>query len=82
MKEITIKEMCRIMSHIERKVRTIPETSDSDIEEKVYRDIFNQAMRESGACSLDFIKPEYLYAIHEAIDCYELPAYLKRTEGQ
>lgn len=77
-KEISIKEKCEIMSHIERKVKSISGIADSPEEEKVYEDVYNMAMRESGAFGLEYIKPEFLYAIHEAIDTYTLPAWLKK----
>ena len=38
------------------------------------------AMRESGAFGLEYVRSEFLYAIHEAIDTYALPAWLKNNE--
>lgn len=67
---ITIKDQCEIMAHIERKAKSLGGSED------VYSDIYRMTMRESGAYSLDFANPKYLYAMHEAIDSYELPNYL------
>lgn len=67
---ITIKDQCEIMAHIERKARLFGE------DEEIYSDIYRMALRESGAYSLDFANPKYLYDMHEAIDSYELPNYL------
>ena len=77
-KEISIKEKCEIMSHIERKVKSISDIADFSAMEKVYEDIYNMAMRESGAFGIEYVKPEFLYATHEAIDAYTLPAWLKK----
>lgn len=77
MDEISVKEMCEVMSHIERKVNRISGIPDSETEEKIYRDIYRLALRESGAYSVESLNPNYLYAIHEAIDCYEIPAYIE-----
>lgn len=77
-KELSIKEKCEIMSHIERKVKSISSIADSSEEEKVYEDVYNMAMRESGVFRLEYVRPEFLYAIHEAIDTYVLPAWLKK----
>lgn len=67
---ITIKDQCEIMAHIERKARSFGE------DEEIYSDIYRMTLRESGAYSLDFANPKYLYDMHEAIDSYELPNYL------
>lgn len=67
---ITIKDQCEIMAHIERKARSFGE------DEEIYSDIYRMTLRESGAYSLDFANPKYLYDMHEAIDSYELPSYL------
>ena len=67
---ITIKDQCEIMAHIERRARSFGE------DEEIYSDIYHMALRESGSYSLDFANPKYLYAMHEAIDSYELPNYL------
>lgn len=77
-KEISIKEKCEIMSHIERKAKSISDITDPSATERLYEDIYNMAMRESGSCGIDYIKPEFLYAVHEAIDTYTLPAWLKK----
>ena len=79
-KVLSVKEKCEIMCHIERKVKSISGIADSTEEEKVYEDVYNMAMRESGAFGLEYARPEFLYAIHEAIDTYALPAWLKNNE--
>ena len=78
---LTVKERCEIMSHIERKTNTFGKTAATD---DIYTDIFNMAMRESGTYGIDYVNPKYLYAVHEAIDSYELPSYLmdKMEEGK
>lgn len=70
---ITIKDQCEIMAHIDRKAKSFGNTATTD---EIYADIFSMAMRESGAYSLNFANPKYLYAMHDAIDSYELPNYL------
>ena len=77
---LSVKERCEIMSHIERKAKSF---GDTVITEEIYTDIYQMAMREAGAYGMDFVNPKYLYAIHEAIDAYELPNYLtdKMEEG-
>lgn len=77
MEEITVKEMCEVMSHIERKVKSLSNFLNPEMENRVYVDVYRQAVREAGAYSLDSIKQKYLYAVHEAIDCYTLPAYMR-----
>ena len=67
---ITIKDQCEIMAHIERKAKSLGGSED------VYSDIYRMALRESGAYSLDFANPKYLYNMHETIDSYDLPSYL------
>lgn len=78
---LTVKERCEIMSHIERKAKMFGKTAATD---DIYTDIFNMAMRESGTYGIDYVNPKYLYAVHEAIDSYELPSYLmdKMEEGK
>lgn len=75
---LTVKEQCEFMSHIERKAQELGNT------EEIYKDIYQMALRESGAYSLDYVKPKYLYNMHEAIDSYDLPSYLadKMEEGE
>lgn len=68
---LTVKDQCGLMSHIERKAQEVGET------EEIYKDIYQMSMRESGAYSMDCVNPKYLYAMHEAIDRYELPSYLE-----
>ena len=76
--KITIKEMVDVMEHIATKVKKflgenprISKTTD-----KVYEDIYRQTLRETGEYQLEYAKPEYLYAMHEAIDEYDIPAVL------
>ena len=78
---LTTKERCEIMSHIDRKAKSF---GDTVITEEIYTDIYQMAMREAGAYSLDFMNPKYLYNMHEAIDSYDLPSYLadKMEEGK
>ena len=78
---LTVKERCEIMSHIESKAKMFGKTAATD---DIYPDFFNMAMRESGTYGIDYVNPKYLYAIHEAIDAYELPSYLmdKMEEGK
>lgn len=78
MERITVKDMCRVMTHIDQKVRTISEIMSTKEEDEVYKDVYQQALRESDAYSLDSIEPRYLYDIHEAIDCYTLPAHMRK----
>lgn len=73
---ISIKEQCEIMEHIGRKAQKVLDKSETYIEENVYQDIYEQALREAGVNNLADINSQYLYAIHEAIDCYVLPKYL------
>lgn len=77
---LAIKDRCEIMAHIDRKAKSFGNTATTD---EIYADIFSMAMREAGTCCMDFVNPKYLYAIHEAIDAYELPNYLtdKMEEG-
>lgn len=78
---LTVKDRCEIMSHIERKAKTFGDTVATD---DIYTDIFNMAMREAGVYGMDSVNPKYMYAMHEAIDNYELPDYLldKMKEGK
>ena len=78
---LAIKDRCEIMAHIDRKAKSFGNTATTD---EIYADIFSMAMREAGTCCMDFVNPKYLYAIHEAIDAYELPSYLmdKMEEGK
>ena len=78
MGKITIKEIVDVMDHISRKAKEFlgenPRTSEAT--DKVYEDIYRQALRESGEYQMEYVKPEYLYAMHEAIDGYDIPAVL------
>ena len=77
MQEISIREKCKIMSHIERKCEATLK-AETKYEEEVYKDIYNQALREAGAYSLDSIDVCFLFAVHDAIDCYQLPQALEQ----
>lgn len=77
---ITIKEMCEVMAHIDRKAKMMDGIYDSKKEDEVYKDLYKQTLRESGSYSLDTIEPKYLYAIHDAIDCYTLPACIRKRD--
>lgn len=78
---LTVKERCEIMAHIDRKAKSFGNTATTD---EIYADIFSMAMREAGTYGIDYVNPKYLYAVHEAIDSYELPSYLmdKMEEGK
>lgn len=80
MERITVREMCNVMIHIDKKVKMILEITNEG-EDEVYKDVYRQAIREAGAYSLDSIEPEYLYAVHEAIDCYTLPAHMRKEHN-
>ena len=77
MKEITIKELCELTDHINRKARAVLEEYTGISEDMIYSDISSQAKRESGAYNLESIESQYLYAVHEAIDLYTVPRYLQ-----
>ena len=74
--EISVKDACGVMEHIKRKAESIC-TSNSGAEEKVYSDIYRQALRESGAYSVESILRKYLSAVHSAIDAYTLPKIME-----
>lgn len=79
MDSITIREMCKLMMHIKEKAEEFTKyVEDSEIEEKVFKDIYYQALRESDAYNLDSIKPQYLSNVRESIENYRLPEYLRR----
>lgn len=70
---LTTKERGEIMSHIEREAKSFGDTA---VTEEIYTDIYQMAMRETGAYSMDYVDHKYLSAMHEAIDNYKLPSYL------
>lgn len=76
--KLTIKEMVDVMEHIATKAKEFlgenPRISKAT--DKVYEDIYRQTLREAGEYQLEYAKPEYLYAMHEAIDDYDIPAVL------
>ena len=76
MKEISIKELCEFYGHIDRKAKEITEKHPMVSENDMYSDIARQAIREAGAYSIETANAKYLYAMHEAIDCYGVPAWM------
>lgn len=79
MKErISIKDIVEIMAHVDRMAKEVchGEIKDQELIESVYEDIYKQGIREDGSWNIEFVKPHHLYAIHEAIDAYVLPAVL------
>lgn len=76
--DITALEMCQITAHIDRKAKTLlNQVGDVDA---MYRDILRQALRQAGSPALEYIDQSFLYDVHEAIDSYELPAYICRRK--
>lgn len=76
MESIGVKDQCSIMIHINDVARLILDKNDivpEDCERAVFNDIYKQVLREAGAYSLDSIKKEYLFDIHDMLDCYQLP---------
>lgn len=75
---ITIKEMVDVMEHIATKVKEFLGENPriSKVTDKVYEDVYRQTLREAGEYQMEYVKPEYLYAMHEAIDDYDIPAVL------
>ena len=74
--EISIKDACGIMAHVKQKAESIC-TMTGAIEENVYKDIYWQALRESGAYTLERIPYRFLSAVHNAIDSYKLPKVIE-----
>lgn len=68
---LSVKDQCELMSHIERKAHEMGNT------EEIYKDIYQMVMREAGAYNMEYVSHKYLYAMHEAVDGYELPSYLE-----
>lgn len=80
MDSIGIKEQCSIMIHINDVARGILDKNNVLIEEceqEVFYDIYKQVLREAGAYNLDSINSEYLFDIHQMLDCYQLPKVLQ-----
>ena len=80
MKEITTKDMCELMSHIDRKAKEILERHPTATAVDVYEDLARQVKREAGAYRFETADAKYLYAMHEAIDCYGVPAWMLEGE--
>jgi len=83
-------EADELSKHVRRKGVNIlggkkaPAYKDSEIRQKVYRDIYDQIKREFGiyddgdrTTSYKALRRKYIYDAHELIDCYEAPAYLR-----
>lgn len=75
-KLISIKEMCQIMALIDEAAKSFKAEEGSETEEKLYQDIYRQALREAGVYSLELIPEMYLDDICLTITDYELPSYL------
>lgn len=76
MKEITTKDMCELMSHIDRNAKEILERHPTATAVDVYEDLARQVKREAGAYSFETANAKYLHAMHIAIDCYGIPAWM------
>lgn len=83
-------EADELSKHVRRKGVNIlggkktPAYKDSEIRQKVYRDIYDQIKREFGiydggdrTTSYKALRRKYIYDAHELIDCYDAPAYLR-----
>ena len=75
-KVISIKEMCQIMALIDEVAKSFKAIDGSETEEKLYQDIYRQALRETGVYSIELIPEIYFTDICLTISDYELPSYL------
>lgn len=72
---MTDEQKNELLDHIGRKadmiIRILDKIMDaSDMEEYVYKDIFETVLCEAGVTELSEIKDTELYRLHEVIDCY------------
>ena len=72
---MTDEQKNELLDHIGRKadmiIRLLDKIMDvSDMEEYVYKDIFQTVLCEAGVTEFSEIKDRDLYRLHEAIDCY------------
>lgn len=72
---MTDEQKNELLDHIGRKadmiIRILDKIMDvSDMEEYVYKDIFQMVLCEADVTELSEIKDAELYHLHEAIDCY------------
>lgn len=80
MESIGVKDQCSIMNHINNVARGILDKRSNvseACEKAVFSDIYYQVLREAGAYSIDLIQPDYLFSIHEMLDCYQLPKVIE-----
>ena len=74
-KFMTDEQKNELLDHIGRKadmiIRLLDKIMDvSDMEEYVYKDIFQMGLCEADVTELSGIKDAELYHLHEVIDCY------------
>lgn len=75
---LNIQERCELMSYIDKKAKEVIESKSLQKKsEEVYKDIYEMAIRQTGAFSLESAEAKYLKAIHSEIFNYRLPAYLE-----
>lgn len=77
-------EIEEVSKHVKRRVVNVlggkdsEAYKDSSVRGQVFSDIYTQIKREYGlVSSYKSIKRKYLADVHDFIDCYELPRYLK-----
>lgn len=77
-----IKDLCKVMFYIEQKAMECVSLPGTDVEREVFADVYNQAIREAGCYSVEYMEEKYVPNAIEAIKNYKLPEYLKEKIEQ
>jgi hypothetical protein len=80
--KISFYDKVQIACHIERKISSMG-ISNLNIIKDIYKDIEKKIKQEFGLDKKNsYVKKRQLYAVHELVDCYEIPAYLQRLMAE
>lgn len=80
--KISFYDKVQIACHIERKISSMG-ISNLNIIKDIYKDIEKKIKQEFGLDKKNTeVKKRHLYAIHELVDCYEIPAYLQNLMAE